>query len=102
MNAYLVTDSEGVYVIVAADNRRDALRMYPTDEPGEHCRLLERDIEGSYGDITFEYQRTRGVDLILSGVIEPCWRCRELDASFDDYRTWNGFTSAPVFSEITR
>lgn len=91
MNAYLVTDSEDVYVIVAADTRRQALRMYPT-EYAEHVRLLERDAEWAAGDITADYLRSRGVDLILSGVIQPNWRCAELGAGYDDYRGWRGFT----------
>lgn len=101
MNAYKVTDSEGVYVIVAAENRRQALGMHP-DDGGVHCTLLERDIESGYGDITFEYQRTRGVDLILSGVIQPNWYNSLKDPAFDDYRDWYGFTHEAVYPELVR
>lgn len=98
MNAYKVSDTEGVYVIVAASSRRQALALYPTDY-AERSRLLERDINSSPGDITFEYLRSRGVDLIMSGVISPNWYNDIGDASYDDYRKWNGFTSAATWPE---
>jgi len=94
MNVYKVSDSE-CYVFVAAENRRDALDGFPT-EYAEHAYLIERDVELKAGDCTFEYQQSRGVDLILSGVIPPNWFSNLHDSDFDDYRSWNGFRKAEV------
>lgn len=99
MNVYLVTDDDGVWVIVAADNRREALGLYPT-EYGEHCRLLERAVDDYRGEC--DYLRTRGVDLIMGGVIQPNWYNDLHDASYDDYRGWNGFTDAATYPELVR
>lgn len=88
MNVYKVTDGEGVYVFVSAENRRDALRGYPEPEGAAHSYLVERNTDMPAGECTLEYQRSRGVDLILSGVIQPNWYNDLHDASFDDYRDW--------------
>lgn len=93
INVYKVTDGEGTYVFVAAKSRRDALRGYPTED-AEHAYLVERGTDFAEGECTREYVRSRGVDLILSGVIQPNWFNTLCDADFDDYRQWNGYQRA--------
>lgn len=108
MNVFQVYDQHNGYMFIAAETPSAAKINYVTTwgdasdafeaGAGLRCHLIEKDVEFAAGEVTLEYERSRGTDLILSGVIEPCWFLGSEDSQFynedglsaddDDYRQY--------------
>lgn len=102
-DVYKVWDEEGSgHIFVIADSIYNARAEYVFLVYGERSRfadyfkgvhylIVEKDIdpdEMGVGERTIDYVRSRGIDLMLSGVIDPNWYTMG-DSSFDDYRNWH-------------
>lgn len=81
MNAYKVWADYLGYIIILAESRGQARASYASDVDGEfdmpmHILLIERDVECGTSD---EYVKSREIDLLLAGVINPDWYEQQMD-----------------------
>lgn len=118
MNVYLVwSDNDGnlsgeanYYLIVAAKSRSQARYIYASWEgdfardyfigiPGFHiyCRLLEKDYPSEEAGVIWDYEQSRGVDMILSGALTPEWMINP--TYVENYNRWDGFRK-PTAAEM--
>lgn len=94
MNAYKVWAEDLGYLIILAESRGQARASYVSDVSnaytgdGEftmpmHIHLIERNVEC---DSLNEYMKSREIDLMLAGIINPDW----YELMMDCWDNWEG------------